>query len=43
MNYLGEQLDALNEYSKEGICWLSIKIKGRYNNRKIPVVINVMI
>lgn len=36
MNYLGEQLDALNEYSKEGICWLSIKIKGRYNNRKNP-------
>lgn len=29
MNYLGDQTHALDIYSKEAICWLSIKIKGR--------------
>ncbi|WP_299547421.1 hypothetical protein [Seonamhaeicola sp.] len=29
MNYLGEQALALNLYSKEAICWLNIKLKGR--------------
>lgn len=29
MIYLGEQLNALENYSKQTICWLSIKIKGR--------------
>lgn len=36
MNYLGEQIDALNTYSKEAVCWLSIKVKGRYNERTKP-------
>ncbi|MDV3864767.1 HNH endonuclease [Elizabethkingia anophelis] len=36
MNYLGEQVEALNTYSKEAICWLSIKFKGRYNSRTKP-------
>ena len=31
MIYLGEQYDALSEYSKEVICWLSIKILGKFN------------
>lgn len=31
MNYLGEQIEALSSYSKEAICWLAIKLKGRYN------------
>lgn len=29
MIYLGEQLYALSEYSKEASCWLGLKIKGR--------------
>ena len=36
MNYLGEQIEALNAYSKEAICWLGIKLKGRYNIRNNP-------
>lgn len=36
MNYLGEQVNALNIYSKDAICWLSIKLKGRYNLRTNP-------
>lgn len=36
MNYLGEQIEALNTYSKEAVCWLSIKLKGRYNARTKP-------
>lgn len=34
MNYLGEQLLALEEYSKIAICWLSVKLKGRYNSKR---------
>jgi len=33
MIYLGEQKDALKAYSKEAICWLGIKIKGRHNDK----------
>tara|TARA_R110002096_G_scaffold419229_1_gene623758 strand:+ start:14255 stop:15259 length:1005 start_codon:yes stop_codon:yes gene_type:complete len=29
MIYLGDQIVALNEYSKEAICWLGVKLKGR--------------
>jgi len=29
MIYLGDNIPALGEYSKEAICWLSINIKGR--------------
>ncbi|WP_430412151.1 hypothetical protein [Kordia sp.] len=34
MIYLGEQKDALEAYSKEAICWLGIKIKGRKTRSK---------
>lgn len=36
MNYLGEQVDALKTYSNEAICWLAIKLKGRYNPIRNP-------
>lgn len=36
MNYLGEQVEALNAYSKEAVCWLGIKLKGRYNPSTRP-------
>lgn len=29
MIYLGEQVDALNAYSTEAVCWLGVKLKGR--------------
>ncbi|MDO6597251.1 hypothetical protein Q4512_10030 [Oceanihabitans sp. 2_MG-2023] len=29
MIYLGDQIDALNAYSKEAVCWLGVKLKGR--------------
>ncbi len=29
MIYLGDQINALNKYSKDAICWLGIKIKSR--------------
>jgi len=35
MMYLGEQREALKVYGKEAICWLSIKIKGRWSNKNI--------
>lgn len=40
MNYLGEQIEALNAYSKEAICWLGIKLKGRYDIRNNPTGFN---
>lgn len=36
MNYLGEQVDALKTYSKEAVCWLAIKLKGRYSSTRNP-------
>ncbi|MCK0190450.1 hypothetical protein [Arenibacter sp. F20364] len=33
MIYIGQQLQALNNYSSQAICWLSIKIKGRRTPR----------
>lgn len=33
MIYLGDQLHALDNYSNQAICWLSIKIKGRRTKR----------
>lgn len=32
MNYLGNQIEALNLYSKDAVCWLGVKLKGRYNS-----------
>ncbi|WP_299110447.1 hypothetical protein [uncultured Winogradskyella sp.] len=29
MIYLGDQTDGLNAYSKEAVCWLGVKLKGR--------------
>ncbi|ARV10133.1 hypothetical protein BTO05_10975 [Winogradskyella sp. PC-19] len=29
MIYLGDQFNALNEYSKVAVCWLGVKLKGR--------------
>ncbi|WP_053977210.1 hypothetical protein [Mangrovimonas xylaniphaga] len=29
MVYLGNQIQALNDYSREAICWLGVKLKGR--------------
>ena len=34
MIYLGEQIEALEYYSKEAICWFGIKIKGRLTLKK---------
>ena len=31
MIYLGEQKQALNRYSEEVICWLKIKLRGKYS------------
>lgn len=33
MIYLGDQIKALDEYSKEVICWLNIKLKGRLTKK----------
>lgn len=35
MIYLGAQLQALDKYSGQAICWLSIKIKGRKTSRNL--------
>lgn len=35
MIYLGEQLYALSEYSKEATCWLGLKIKGRLTSTNL--------
>ena len=35
MIYLGEQLYALSEYSKEATCWLGLKIKGRLTSSNL--------
>lgn len=32
MIYLGDKINALEEYSKEAICWLGVKLKGRLTN-----------
>jgi hypothetical protein len=34
MIYLGDQISALNSYSKEAICWLGVKLKGRQTVRR---------
>ena len=33
MIYLGDQIAALDAYSKEAVCWLGIKLKGRLTQR----------